>query len=76
MFASEISAKKITLPKKTAIGEIIAANVIPPLLAPQPIRDGPDRDQATAKKRKVQVRKNFGTYQFNGVQGLEFRGTQ
>ena len=43
------SAKQITLPKQTAVGEIIAANVILALLVPKPTEDISDKGKATAK---------------------------
>ena len=40
---NNVCLKKITLPRQTAVGEINAANVILPLLAPQPTEDKPDK---------------------------------
>ena len=46
------SAKQITLPKRTAVEEITAANFIPALLMPKPIGHGAGKNESTAEKQK------------------------
>ena len=46
------SAKQITLPVHTAVGEITAVNVILALSAPKPTQDESDKDETTAQKGK------------------------
>ena len=48
------SAKQITLPKWTAVGEIVAANIIPVLLVPKPTGHKAGKGQATVEKRKFE----------------------
>ena len=48
------SAKQITLPKQTGVGEITAANVIPALLALKPTEEVSDDGEATAQTRKCE----------------------
>ena len=53
------SAKQITLPKWTTVGEIAAANIIPALLAPKQTEHEAGGNEATAEKRKTEVKKNY-----------------
>ena len=51
------SAKQITLPKQTTVGEIAAANAILSLLAPKPTEDDSVRVEATTKQEQSQSQK-------------------
>ena len=53
------SMKQVILPKWTAVGEIVAANIIPALLVQKPTGTGSDEKEATVKKRKLKVNKKY-----------------
>ena len=53
------SAKQITLPKQTAVGETAAANIILALLAPKPTGNETGKDEATVEKRKYESQKEL-----------------
>ena len=55
------SAKQVTLPKCTAMGEITAAIVILALFAPNPTRDKSGRGEATTQERKYESQKVYWT---------------
>ena len=54
------TAKQITLPKQTVVGEIAAANVIPSLLALKPTEDESDKGEVTTQKGKGESQQTFG----------------
>ena len=53
------SAKQITVPKQTAVGEITTANIILALLAPKPTGHELGKGEATARKRKFENQKEL-----------------
>ena len=53
------SAKQITLPKQTIVGEIATANVIPSLLALKPTQHKEDRMKLPLRERKDESQKQL-----------------
>ena len=53
------SAKQITLPMQTAVGEITAANIILALLVPKPIGHELGKGESTTRKRKYESQKEL-----------------
>ena len=53
------SAKQITLPKWTVVGEITAANIILALLVPKPTGHKSGKGKATTRKRKCENQKEL-----------------
>ena len=59
VFLRSHSAKQITLPKWTAMGEITAVNTIPALLVLKPTRHESGKVEATTGKRKYESQKEL-----------------
>ena len=53
------SAKQITLPKQTVVGEITVANIIAALLALKPTGHEVSEKEATVEKRKTESQKEL-----------------
>ena len=53
------SARQVTLPKQTTVGEITPANMIPALLDQNPTGLEEDKREPPQRKRKIKVKKNY-----------------
>ena len=53
------SARQVTLPKQTTMGEITPANMISALLDQKPTGHKGDKKETTQRKGKMKVKKNY-----------------
>ena len=61
VYLRDHSAKQITLPNGTAVGEITATNMILALLVVKPTWSEPGKGKATTGKGNMKVKKNYWT---------------